>query len=250
MAAKLKLEVHPAAAIFPMLSDEELTELAQSITRHGLREKIRIVSGEVEGDWLVLDGRNRMEALRRMGVTDEQIFKNYTYAITAKELETMDASVEEYVLMANIERRNLTRPQRKELAGKLAVMLSERQKDLPKEEQTDTTAEAAQKAGVSRRTAATAKQEVLAKTASGKPAPAKKAPVVGPQAMITQLEKWKKSARTTAHNWTPDTRDKILALCVDLTTLVTKGAEKAAELQKKEDEIAAKRAAKAAEKKD
>jgi len=246
----MKLEVHPAAAIFPMISDEEIAELAASISKHGLREKIRIVQSVEKDTWLVLDGRNRMEALRRMGVTEEQIYKNYTYAITSSELETMDATPEDYVLMANIERRNLTQKQRRELAGKLAVMLSERQKDLPKEEQTDTTKEAADKAGVSRRTAATAKQETLAATATAKPKPKKDPPLAGPQSMITSLEKYVGSAKKSAHNWTGENRDKVLSLCVDLTSAVVKGADQAAKLAAKEAETAAKLAEKAAEKKE
>lgn len=157
----MNLDVHPAAAIFPMLSDAELKEMATSIQAYGLREKIGVVPSDDENTLLVLDGRNRMAALRLLNVKDEAIIENYTTPI-----ELVAYSAEEYVLMANIERRNLGANQRRELAGKLAVMLAERQKSLPKSQQVDTTAEAAKKAGVSRRTAATAKQEVLNMAAS------------------------------------------------------------------------------------
>jgi len=230
------LTVHPAAAIFPMISDDEIKELAASIARHGLREPIRIIQGDEKDQWFVLDGRNRLEALRRSGVSEDQIFKNYTYALTSTELEKMDATPEEYVLMANIERRNLTPPQRRELAGKLAIMLAERQKEMPKSEKTDTTAEAAAKAGVSRRTAATAKQQVLGKTTTAKPrSAASKLKLLTPTKMIDQLDAMKKASRQYAHNWDAKQLDKMMSLCVDLTTNLTKGAERAAELKAKEE---------------
>lgn len=53
---------HPAAELFPMLSDAELDELAADIKINGQHEPIEIL------DMLVLDGRNRQEACRRAGV--------------------------------------------------------------------------------------------------------------------------------------------------------------------------------------
>lgn len=155
---KPQITIHPAAAIFPMMSDEELAEMASSIKQHGLREKIHalITVHDDRTDWEVLDGRNRLEALRRyLKIEDVDLIANYMTPVNLSGAYT----AEEYVMMANIERRNLTQSQRRDLAGKLAIMLEERQKELPKDEQTDTLALAAQKAGVSRRTAATSKKE-------------------------------------------------------------------------------------------
>lgn len=160
---KPEITVHPAAAIFPMMSDEELAEMAASIQKHGLREKIHAIASvtDQKTDWQVVDGRNRLEAIRRyLKVPDTDIISQYMVPVN---LSSMGATVEEYVLMANIERRNLTQQQRRDLAGKLALMLEEQQKDLPKAERTDTLQEAADKAGVSRRTAATAKSEAKVK---------------------------------------------------------------------------------------
>ena len=50
------LTVHPAAALFPMLPDDELLELAKDIRVHGLYSAI-VVLGEQ-----ILDGRNRLRA--------------------------------------------------------------------------------------------------------------------------------------------------------------------------------------------
>lgn len=232
---KFKIEIHPAAAIFPMLSDDELTEIAKSITLHGLREKIRAIPvvGSDSTDWIVVDGRNRLEALRRMGVSDEQIVNEY---MTPINLGSLNASVEQYIIMANIERRNLTAPQRKDLAGKLAIMLEERQKDLPKAEQTDTLQEAADKAGVSRRTAATAKteQKQAAKGIAKKPTPKKKtSQLPTPAVVLENLKKAKQSASKYGHNWPTQTALEVYNATIELATALAKKDNVADEAKKK-----------------
>lgn len=181
MANEPQITVHPAAAIFPLMSDEELAELADSIKKHGLREKIHAFSvvGDGVTNWTVVDGRNRLEALRRyLQKKDTEIIADYIQPVGTGDLgdnfitvktgmTSYTVPVADYVMMANIERRNLTQQQRKDLAGKLAVMIQAAQADKPKAERIDATAEAAKKAGVSRRTAATAAKEV--KTAAKKP---------------------------------------------------------------------------------
>jgi len=198
-AEKIELfEIHPAAGIFPMLSDEELMELANSINVHGLREKIGVIPNPAEkGKWLVLDGRNRLQALRMLKVDDKKILADH---IRIVDLKPMNATPEEYVLMANIERRNLSREQRKSLAGKLAIMLAEAQKDLPKEERIDALSEAAKKAGVSRRTAATAKK-AAGGTKKTKASGAKKKAGVLPGMANAQLGKISETLTRLGHNW-------------------------------------------------
>jgi ParB-like chromosome segregation protein Spo0J len=53
---------HPAADLFPFMSDDELAELAVDIRAHGLLEPIVLLDG------LVLDGRNRLRACEAAGV--------------------------------------------------------------------------------------------------------------------------------------------------------------------------------------
>lgn len=53
---------HPAAELFPMLSDDELDKLADDIKTHEQHEPIDLLDG------LVLDGRNRQEACLRAGI--------------------------------------------------------------------------------------------------------------------------------------------------------------------------------------
>jgi ParB-like chromosome segregation protein Spo0J len=58
-----RYKVHPAADLFPMMSDEELTKLAEDIKANGLQSPITFTMNDV-----LLDGRNRLEAMERAGV--------------------------------------------------------------------------------------------------------------------------------------------------------------------------------------
>ena len=86
--------VHPYADKFPMLPQAELEELAQSIRESGLRQPIVVTV-----DGLILDGRNRFQACRMAGVEPESVVYE-------------GADLAEYVLDANITRRNMTTGQR------------------------------------------------------------------------------------------------------------------------------------------
>jgi len=91
------LPVHPAADVFPMLPEDELEELAESIKTQGLLNSIVVQS--IDGKLVLVDGRNRREACRRAGVEP-------TYTL----LDGQDATA--YVLSSNINRRHMTKGQR------------------------------------------------------------------------------------------------------------------------------------------
>lgn len=55
-------ENHPAADLFPMMSEPELEALADDIREHGQQEPIKLCDGKV------LDGRNRLLACQQAGV--------------------------------------------------------------------------------------------------------------------------------------------------------------------------------------
>ncbi|PBC83998.1 MULTISPECIES: ParB N-terminal domain-containing protein [unclassified Streptomyces] len=57
------LKIHPAADIFPMLSQDELLDLAESIKAEGQHHPIVL-----DADGAVLDGRNRLAACKLAGV--------------------------------------------------------------------------------------------------------------------------------------------------------------------------------------
>lgn len=56
------MRAHPYADKFPMLSEPELAELAESIRANGLRNPVVVTE-----DGLILDGRNRAAACERIG---------------------------------------------------------------------------------------------------------------------------------------------------------------------------------------
>lgn len=90
------LEVHPLAQIVPMLSEDQLTDLAADIAEHGLQHPIiRTVDGKT-----LIDGRNRLRACVLAGV--EPIFDDRV--TTEEEARAIIAS-------ENIQRRNLSASQ-------------------------------------------------------------------------------------------------------------------------------------------
>lgn len=91
------LRAHPAAELFPMLGDSELSDLAADIAAHGQKHPIVVVDGH--GEWLILDGRNRAEACRRVGVTPDRVVWSGSDPVA-------------YVLSTNLHRRHLNESQR------------------------------------------------------------------------------------------------------------------------------------------
>ena len=87
------LKVHPAADVFPMMSEDELAELAADIKENGL---IYPIMKDREGQ--VIDGRNRLAACKLAGVDPT--------------FQTLDGQNPlAYIVSANLERRNLTKGQ-------------------------------------------------------------------------------------------------------------------------------------------
>lgn len=83
------LAIHPAASVWPMLSEDELADLAADIKANGLIHPVVLTpAGEV------LDGRNRLEACKIADVEP-------TYV-------THDGDPIAYVLAANSQRRHMT----------------------------------------------------------------------------------------------------------------------------------------------
>lgn len=62
------MPVHPAADLFPMLDDAELVALGNDIKANGLASPIIIYSEHIGGKPVLIDGRNRLAALDRVGV--------------------------------------------------------------------------------------------------------------------------------------------------------------------------------------
>ena len=100
-------EVHPVAALFPMMSDDELADLAADIKANGLNYPI-----VVDDDGVLIDGRNRLEACKLAGV------EPHYEGLNGRKPEAL-------IVSANLARRNLTKGQQ---AMALAMIYPEAEK--------------------------------------------------------------------------------------------------------------------------
>jgi ParB-like chromosome segregation protein Spo0J len=106
-----EIRVHPAAAVFPMLSDDELADLAADIKANGLLHPIVL-----DRDEQIVDGRNRYAACMLANVEPEFVVLDHGVDVVA------------YVLSANIARRHLKPGQAAMLTVRLSLKTqSERQ---------------------------------------------------------------------------------------------------------------------------
>lgn len=89
------MKVHPVADLFPMMSDDELANLADDIKRHGQLHPI-IISGDAE---TLIDGRNRLRACELAGVQPQ--------------FQRLNGHIDpvDYILSSN-DRRDMTQGQR------------------------------------------------------------------------------------------------------------------------------------------
>jgi hypothetical protein len=98
-----KYKVHPAADVFPMMSDEELKALGEDIKANGLKHPILVL----KDSGAIIDGRNRLEAMERIGFiwSDPQL------------LYPMDDGDDpvSFIISVNIHRRHLTKQQQADL---------------------------------------------------------------------------------------------------------------------------------------
>jgi hypothetical protein len=108
-------KVHPAADVFPMMSDEELDALGQDIKANGLRVPL-LFSSQGE-DHVLLDGRNRLEAMERAGITIEtdRFGLPDRYRGTKAANSTHTTNPVAYIIGLNIRRRHLTKAQQADL---------------------------------------------------------------------------------------------------------------------------------------
>lgn len=105
-------EIHPLAAEWPMMPDDELDALAESIKAHGLRQPIVTTP-----DGVLIDGRNRLEACHRARVSPT--FTTHRDLID-------DAAIEDYIADANAERRNVSTGQKAMSRARALVRVGKR----------------------------------------------------------------------------------------------------------------------------
>ena len=96
-------KVHPAAELFPMMTDAEMSALVNDIRENGQDEPI-----EIDADGLLIDGRNRAKACEQLGIEPQRrIFHG--------------SDVWQHVISRNLHRRHLTEPQRAMIAARIAT---------------------------------------------------------------------------------------------------------------------------------
>jgi len=100
------MNVHPAADIFPTMSEAEIKDLAEDIKANGLHVPIVLHEGQI------LDGRNRLAACKLAGV--EPVTVNYTGNDPVA-----------FVWAQNVLRRHLTEDQKAALAVEMEPLFAE-----------------------------------------------------------------------------------------------------------------------------
>jgi len=117
------LPVHPAAELFPLMSEAELKELGEDIKQNGLREAPAITTSKK-----LLDGRNRLDAMEAAGIPFKFVFGpdcgwgmiGWGENNSARPLTIVpDSDAYAYVVSANIHRRHLTGEQKRDLIAAL-----------------------------------------------------------------------------------------------------------------------------------
>jgi hypothetical protein len=122
------LKVHPAAELFPLMSESELRELGEDIRANGLLSPIVIHDGKL------VDGRNRLDAIELVGMEFEFIrpkrgpTKGEITALQSDDFGTplsgavrpyIETDPYDFVIGANLHRRHITGEQKRDLIAKL-----------------------------------------------------------------------------------------------------------------------------------
>jgi hypothetical protein len=119
------LPVHPAAELFPLMSEPELKELGEDIKKNGLTSPIVLWQADPKAPEQLLDGRNRLDAIEMMTgcqvIVGPPSFMAGEDFLACEKVIVLDKSVDPYayVISANIHRRHLTGEQKRDLIGKL-----------------------------------------------------------------------------------------------------------------------------------
>jgi hypothetical protein len=112
-----KLKVHSAANLLPLLDAKERLVLGEDIKKNGLKARAALV--QQDGEWLLLDGRNRLDAMEEVGIDVE---------IDDRTFMRLPAGTDPvaYVMSANIHRRHLKPEEKRDLIGKLLKLQPEK----------------------------------------------------------------------------------------------------------------------------
>jgi hypothetical protein len=137
-----EIKVHPAADLFPMMSQAELKELASDIWEHGLRSGVvfwtpesmaNVRSRKLPEEMYLIDGRNRLAAIELAHQDDgerEEALRDAIYIGPSQEgsasLLYSEVDPYAYVVSVNIRRRHLNGEQKREIITELLKQKPER----------------------------------------------------------------------------------------------------------------------------
>jgi hypothetical protein len=119
------LKVHPAADLFPLMSESERRELGEDIKANGLTSSIVLCEGKL------LDGRNRLDAMESVGLKfriEEDKYKlsrlracdgSGIFNGLGGLIDSFNGDPYAFVLSANLHRRRLTGEQKRDLIAKV-----------------------------------------------------------------------------------------------------------------------------------
>jgi hypothetical protein len=140
------LPIHPAAELFPMMSEPELKKWGKDIKKNGLKSQVAIYDSGVDTKgprYSLLDGRNRLAAMEAVGLAPRLKFNPsrrgsgawwslkleggceddhpdvWANDIPQPLLVETDADPYAFVISANIHRRHLTAKGKRDLVAKL-----------------------------------------------------------------------------------------------------------------------------------
>jgi predicted transcriptional regulator len=112
------LPIHPAAELFPMMSEQELRDLGDDIRKRGLLEGVAVLDGKL------LDGRNRLDAMELVGIKLVTGNGQLDWAsIPCRNVQGVNPF--DYVVSKNFHRRHLSLEQKAELVAKLLTATPE-----------------------------------------------------------------------------------------------------------------------------
>jgi hypothetical protein len=128
------VQVHPAAELFPPMTADELRELGEDIRENGMTSPIVLWVPDDAKKVLLLDGRNRLDALELVGIPIGFNRKEWCEGVPTSrgvpiswgvgrsiDVKYLKAPRDpyDYVLSANIHRRHLTAEQKREIVAKI-----------------------------------------------------------------------------------------------------------------------------------
>ena len=120
------LPIHPAAELFPLMAPDELRALGEDITKNGLKIPIVFCLADDGKGRLLLDGRNRLDAMELIG--RKLVDRRDELALDPTYLHGLanDDDPYAFVISINARRRHLTAEQKRELIAKVLKAQSEK----------------------------------------------------------------------------------------------------------------------------